>query len=93
MNNGTEKYFKRVHLNRLDVVSPAPDGVDIIKDVQEITQKISAQVIDMTDNALIDAIVKAAYKEGVNDLFLIDKEFIISAIKHEMDFRKGVRDK
>lgn len=50
----------------------------------ECTNKILAQVIDTADKAIVDAIVREAKAQGVNDLFLIDKEFIMSAIKNEM---------
>lgn len=75
------------HLN-LKVPTPIFSEDDTGNFSVNYTNKILAEVIDTTDKAIVDAIVKEATAQGVNDLFLIDKEFIMSAIKHEMIRRK-----
>lgn len=55
----------------------------------EIKHKILAKVVEKTDEALIQAILRFARDEFVTDLYLIDREFIMSAIKNEMARRKG----
>ena len=48
-----------------------------------MTQKLVAQVVDKTDEVIIDAIVAEAARAGVTDLFLIDRQFVLEAlIKH-----------
>ena len=55
----------------------------------EYVNKIHAEVVDTTDNVIVGAILREAHAQGVNDLFLIDREFIMTAIKNEMIRRKG----
>lgn len=46
-----------------------------------------AQVVKHQDKVLCDAIIKYATENGYTDLFLIDEEFIRSAIVHEIERR------
>ena len=48
------------------------------------TRSIVAQVCDMRKKAIIDAIVRAAREEGIDELYLIDKAFVIAAIKEKI---------
>lgn len=47
--------------------------------------KIAAQVADLTDRAITEAITEAAIKEGLTDLYLIDKRFIFEAITEKLE--------
>ena len=51
--------------------------------------KVKCEIADTLDNEICKAILDTAEREGVTDLFLIDKEFIMTAIKNEMARRKG----
>ena len=51
--------------------------------------KIAAQVADLTDKAITEAIIEAAKREGITDLYLIDKPFILEAIKEKMKLEKN----
>lgn len=51
---------------------------------------IAAQVVDATDTAIVNAIIAAAREAGITDLYLIDKEFIVEAIREGID-RKNKR--
>lgn len=46
--------------------------------------KVQARMIEMHDSAIYHAIVEEARKEGINDLYLLDKEFIIDAIREKI---------
>ena len=50
--------------------------------------KISAQVADLTDKVITDAIIAAAMQGGVTDLYLIDRAFIMRAIKNQLEREK-----
>lgn len=76
-----EPIFERIHLS--DLCLTETDDT-----TWSVSRKISAQVMDMTDKVLMGSIISAAREEGVNDLFLIDKEFIITAIKNELARRQ-----
>ena len=48
---------------------------------------LMAKVADHQDKVLCDAIIKYATDQGYTDLYLIDEEFIRSAIIHEIERR------
>ena len=62
--------------------------IDFNEKVWSFTSKLGAYVTDITDRAIIDAIIKYATEQGFSDLYLIDEEFIKSAIIHEIQRRK-----
>lgn len=64
------------------------DVIDTHGSVAFLHKKIMAQVVDITDRAIYEAIRKYAYEQGVTDIYLIDEEFIKSAIIHEVERRK-----
>ena len=61
------------------------DGTDI----WSITRKISAQVIDTEETMILNAIIDYARASGVDTLYVIDEEFVRSAIIHEFERRKN----
>lgn len=77
-------------INHLNLKVPTPKfGEDEFGNYfASYTNKILAEVVDTSDKAIVEAIIKEATAQGVNELFLIDKEFIMSAIKHEIIRRK-----
>lgn len=52
-----------------------------------LQRALMAQVVKHQDKVLCDAIIKYATENGYTDLFLIDEEFIRSAIIHEIERR------
>ena len=46
---------------------------------------IAAQVADMTDTVVTEAVIHAAADAGITDLYLIDKTFIREAIQEKLD--------
>jgi hypothetical protein len=53
--------------------------------------KLVAHITDLTDKVICDEIVKLAKEQGVTDLYLLDKEFITNAIKHEMQRQQNTK--
>ena len=51
----------------------------------ELPQKIAAVVEDTTDKAIVEAVLAAARDEGVTDLYLLDKTFILDAIREKQE--------
>lgn len=51
--------------------------------------KIYADCIDMEENAIFDAVVRCAKENGYTEAFLLDKDFVLSAI---VDAAKKWRD-
>ena len=54
-----------------------------------VTDKIYAAMIDRHETAIYDAIIKGAEECGITDAYLLDKEFIVAAIKEKMERRDG----
>lgn len=50
-----------------------------------IITKIKAQTVDILDAITVDEVVKVAYEEGITHLFLLDRDFVIRALKNEIE--------
>lgn len=48
-----------------------------------LTHNLCAKVVDMQNEVLCEEIVSFAKKQGITDLFLIDEDFVKSALMHE----------
>ena len=49
--------------------------------------KILATVADLQDEAMVDAIISVGKENGISDIFILDKEFVLSALRHEVERR------
>lgn len=50
-----------------------------------ITEKFHAELVDMQDKAIVDAVIKAAEQEEITQLLLLDKGFVLDAIREKME--------
>lgn len=46
----------------------------------KITAKIAAQVVDIAEEAIVEACVTAAREAGIHELYLLDRKFVIDAL-------------
>lgn len=46
-----------------------------------VVQKVAAMIADKTDEMLVNTIKECARKEGITQLYLLDKRFIVNALK------------
>ena len=51
--------------------------------------KVAAIFADQTDKLLMDAIIQEAIKIGITELYVLNKDFIISAIREKMESEEG----
>lgn len=51
----------------------------------KIVTKFHAEVVDMENKAIVDAVIRAAQAEGITALYLMDKPFILDAIREKME--------
>lgn len=51
--------------------------------------KVAAKVADLTEKTITQSIIEFAREQGYTDLFLIDENFVKSAIFHEMERRNN----
>ena len=50
-----------------------------------IVTKFCAELIDMQDRAIVDAVIRAAEDEKITQLLLLDKRFVLDAIREKME--------
>jgi hypothetical protein len=52
-----------------------------------IFHHVAIKIAESFDDAVLDKIKEIATEEGYDDLVLIDREFVVSALKHEIERR------
>lgn len=57
-------------------------------DANTVTQRIYAEAVNMQDEAIVSACIRAAKEAGITDLFLIDRQFVIDALIEKMEREK-----
>lgn len=57
---------------------------DNVANVAKITQNISVQMADRMDDAVIEAIEKAAKEAGITHLFIINKKSVMDALEKQI---------
>lgn len=69
---------------------PLPHNIrtDFADFTASLSGKIVAQVADTTDKAICEAIIRCADDMGATDLYIIDEEFVKTAILNEIKRRK-----
>lgn len=53
-----------------------------------VTERLFAQVVDAKDRVIVNAVVEAARDAGISELYLIDRDFVISAITEKLERMK-----
>ena len=86
----TSSYLEHIKLRQPEIEFRSNTDGDTSTYTGTITANIVARVVEKTDEVIVDAIIKEAAADGVTDLFLIDKEFIMTAIQNEMERRKAM---
>ena len=64
------------------------DQIRLEGTMAELPGKVAAVVEDSTDAAIVAAVLAAARAEGVTDLYLLDKTFILDAIREKLEREK-----
>lgn len=75
--------FKRIILD--DVSYP----IDLEYDPVSTLRKAQIEFVDRIDELIVQTIVAEAKKQGITDLYLIDKNFVIEAIKEKLEKEKN----
>lgn len=64
--------FKRINLNEPEL--------NFDNGIYTVTQRIFADCIDMENEAIVAAVVRAAKEVGFTEIFLLDKKFVLDAL-------------
>lgn len=82
------EYLQRIRFKSNDIIDYNADDESLL-----IKHKIVSKIIDTTDKMLVDSMIKFAEENGYTDLYLIDKDFLQSAILNEIQRRKKEDEK
>lgn len=72
--------FRTISLNDIELSEPKWGD-----SIHSIVNRYLVQVINMKDEAIVNAIIQTAQEEGINEITLIDKTFIIEAITEKLE--------
>lgn len=53
--------------------------------INGIVMRFSAEVVDLQNQVMVDACIKAARNAGVNDLYLLDRQFVLDALLEKIE--------
>ncbi len=59
--------------------------------INEMTRKFAIETAKSFDKAIVDKIIEIARNNGITDLVLLNEEFIVTAIKNEIERREQVK--
>lgn len=86
--------FQRVELDRrpeLGICSVRPvkyDPMSIEDESLRFMPDIAVRLIDMRDKAIYNEVIEAAREAGIDDLYLMDKQFVLDALREKLE-REG----
>lgn len=58
----------------------------------KMTEKLMVQAVDRREQAITDEVIRVAKEAGVTELYLLDKQFIVEAIREKMEREQVVKD-
>lgn len=82
--------LKVIELNPADITEmPMEEESRLRAEIQYRINVVALKAADFFDQTVTDAIVKMAREEGITTLVLLDKEFVVAAIREKME-REGL---
>ena len=57
-----------------------------------IERKVAVEFLKQTEKFLLSSIVNRAIENGITDLYVIDEDFVMEAIKEKIEREKGEQD-
>lgn len=76
-----EWFAKRFELNSIGI----EDRLKLDEGIYSFAQKAMAVVAKSTDKMLLDAIMQTAKEKGITDLYVLNEDFIMDAIREKME--------
>lgn len=62
---------------------------DMEGNIMKYVAQIQAKVVDLHEAAIVDAVIAEAKAAGITDLYLLDREFVLSAITEKIIRERG----
>lgn len=63
-------------------------SLDMDEGTLRISQTIAAKTEDLQEDAIVQACIEAAKEEGIHDLYLLDKQFVLEALQEKIEREK-----
>ena len=57
-------------------------------DFDKVGRLIRAMVVNTTEWAIVDAVIEAAKEDGISDLYLMDRKFVLDALREKIEREK-----
>ena len=80
-----DKLYKGNPFQRFEFNNGRIEEFDQERGIYKLNEKIAANCMSLVDNEIVKAAVKAAREEGITDLILMDKDFVLRALKNELE--------
>ena len=80
-----DKLYKGNPFQRFELNNGRIEDFDQERGIYKLHEKIGVSCMSLVDNNIVKAVVKAASDEGITDLILMDKDFVLRAIKNELE--------
>ena len=80
-----DKLYKGNPFQRFKLNNASIEEFNQEREIYKLHEKIAANCMNLVDNEIVKAVVKAASEEGITDLILMDKDFVLRAIKNELE--------
>ena len=80
-----DKLYKWHPFQRFELNNARIEDFDQEREIYKLHKKIGVSCMSLVDNEIVKAVVKAASEEGITDLILMDKDFVLRAIKNELE--------
>lgn len=74
----------------LESATNFPIAMIELADIGELTtfRKVSCEIAESFDNMIMKKVIEVAREQGFTDLCLINKEFVVEALKREVERRR-----
>ena len=80
-----DKLYKGNPFQRFELNNGCIEDLDQERGIYKLHEKIGVNCMSLVDNEIVKAVAKAAREEGITDLILMDKDFVLRAIKNELE--------
>lgn len=53
--------------------------------MHQVTMQYAAMAVDMQEKTIVEAVIKAAKEQGITQLYLLDRDFVVAAIREKLE--------
>lgn len=83
MTNGYEP-IKHYRFNIRQLLDSYDFSDDLSTTIYTINESIMAKVVDTHDKTIVDAVLAVAIAENIDHLYVMDKKFVLDALKEKL---------